>query len=285
MNIGDVTITTMVERHNETTIDFLSNASEEAVARHCDWLQPWALDDRGRLRFVIQALCVQSDGRKILVDTCIGARRLPGPYASLADDGSFLDALTAVGFGPDDVDLVVCTHLHFDHVGWNTIRDGDRWVPTFRNARYLVTRPEYEHWAAASGPDREGAVVLTFDDAVAPLAEAGVLDLVATTHQVTDDIRLVPTPGHSAGHVSVRVASRGRTALITGDCAHHPVQLAEPDWCTAADLDAATAAATRRRLVEEYADTDTLIIGTHFPPPSAGHLVTEAGRVRFRPVR
>jgi glyoxylase-like metal-dependent hydrolase (beta-lactamase superfamily II) len=283
--IGDITVTTVIERRTEVPRgDFLPTTTDDGLARHRDWLHPWALDDAGQLLFVIQALCVEAAGQKIVVDTCVGPRQLPEIYAWVANDGSFIKALAAAGFGRDDVDLVICTHLHFDHVGWNTMLEDGKWVPTFRKARYLVARPEYEHWKATSEEEKAASNVFNFDDAVTPLFDAGVVDLVGTDHRVSDAIRLVPTPGHTPGHVSVRITSQGEDALITGDCAHHPVQLAEPAWYSVADGDPEMSSATRRHLIGEYADTPVLIIGTHFRPPAAGHLVTDEGGVHFRPL-
>jgi glyoxylase-like metal-dependent hydrolase (beta-lactamase superfamily II) len=285
--IGDVTVSALVERRSETPLGFLPSASQETIAAHRGWLRPWALGEDDQLRFVIQALCLEVGGQRIVVDTCVGPRRLPEIYAWIANDGSFVEDLGAAGFGRDDVDLVICTHLHFDHVGWNTIREDGGWVPTFRRARYLISRPEYDHWRGMSEQEHAAGTVFNFDDAVTPLFTAGQVDLVDLAdadHRVNEAVRLVATPGHSPGHVSVRITSRGEDALITGDCAHHPVQFAEPDWYSTADIDAGRANATRRRLVREFTDTGTLIIGTHFPPPGAGHLVTDGGRVRFRPV-
>jgi len=236
------------------------------------------------LRFVIQALCLETGGGKIMVDTCIGPRQLPEAYAGLSNEGSFIETLTAAGFGRDDVDLVICTHLHFDHVGWNTIGENSQWIPTFRKARYVVAKPDYEHWKAASGEEKASPNLPSCDDALLPLFDAGVVDLVEVDHRVSDAIRLVSTPGHTPGHVSVSITSQGESALITGDSAHHPVQLEEPGWFSLADADPGMSSATRRRLVREYADTSVLIVGTHFPPPTAGHLVTTQNGVRFLPV-
>lgn len=282
--VGHATITMIIERHNAVEAgSFIPRAAGGVLQRHRDWLQPWAVNDAGQLRFVMQAVCLETAGQKIIVDTCVGARELPGVYAGLENDGSFIGALTAAGFGRDDVDLVICTHLHFDHVGWNTIREGGQWVPAFRRARYLIARPEYEHWAAASEEERASSNVLNFGDTIVPLVRAGVADLVETDHRVSDTIRLVPTPGHTPGHVSVSIGSGRDAALITGDCAHHAVQLADPGCCSVADADPDMATATRHRLVREHADTGVLIIGSHFPPPGAGYLVTTDRGVRFRP--
>jgi len=158
-------------------------------------------------------------------------------------------------------------------------------VPTFPNARYVLARTEYEHWRDA-GPEAWAAQsAVSFADAVLPLVDAGVVDLVDPDHAITDDVALMPTPGHSPGHVSVRIRSGGAEACITGDCVHSPVQLAEPDWFTRVDHDRARSSATRHALVAECCDRDVLVIGTHFPPPTAGHLVTgPGGGVRFRPL-
>jgi glyoxylase-like metal-dependent hydrolase (beta-lactamase superfamily II) len=282
--IGDVTLTMVIERSNEmSAADFIPSAAGEPLERHRDWLSPWALSDGGHLRFVMQALCLEAGDTKIIVDTCIGPRRLPDIYAGLENDGSFIDRLAAIGFGRDDVDLVINTHLHFDHVGWNTSYEDGRWVPTFRTARYVVARPEYEHWKSVPEEERLPANVINFDDAVTALVTAGVADLVETDHQVSGAVRLIPTPGHTPGHVSVSITSQGEAALITGDCAHHPVQLAEPGCCSLADADPGQASATRERLIRDYADTGVLIIGSHFPPPGAGHLVRTSRGVRLQP--
>lgn len=283
--VGSVRVTPVVERTSSVPVTaFFPSATAAAVAGH-DWLHPWAVDDAGAIRIVIQALGVEAGGRRILVDTCVGARPLPEPYAAMADDGGFLRALTAAGFGPEAVDVVVCTHLHFDHVGWNTTWDGTRWVPTFPNARYLLARAEFEHWRAAGPEAWATQSAVSFADAVLPLVDAGVVDLVAPDHVITDEVALVATPGHSPGHVSVRIRSGGAEAIITGDCVHSPVQLAEPDWFTRVDHDPDRSSATRRALVAECCDRDVLVIGTHFPPPTAGHLVSSpGGGVRFRPL-
>ncbi len=190
----------------------------------------------------------------------------------------FLDNLAAAGFPLESIDVVLCTHLHFDHVGWNTRLVDGRWVPTFPNARYLFGRKEWEHWST-EGP---GGYAVTIDDAVRPLIEGGQADLVETDHRVCASVWLEATPGHTPGHVAVRVASGGQEALITGDLTHHPVQWAEPEWCAAPDTDLAQSAATRRRLISEHGDRETLVIGTHYAPPCAGHIVTIGGATQFK---
>jgi glyoxylase-like metal-dependent hydrolase (beta-lactamase superfamily II) len=283
--IGDVTVTRVVEQVITAAAgDLLPLASHDAIARHAEWLQPWAIDADDRLQLSIHALCVEANGQKLVVDTCFGPGPLPDTMRERCDDGSFLAALADADFARGDVDVVICTHLHVDHVGWNTMVEDGRRVPTFPNARYVLARAEFEHWHALSDEARSSGAVIRFDNSVVPLLEHGVVDLVEPDHRVNDVVRLTPTPGHSPGHVSVLITSQGETALVTGDCAHTPVQFAEPDWSCRVDFDAERAAVTRRRLIADYADTPVLVIGTHFPPPTAGHLVTTDVGVRFRPL-
>jgi glyoxylase-like metal-dependent hydrolase (beta-lactamase superfamily II) len=281
--IGDVTVTQVVEQPaGFPAAGFFPASTPETLSKHADWLEPWSLDDAD-LRISIHALCVESDGRKIIVDTCVGRRPLPELYQSMSNDGSFLTALTDAGFAPESVDTVICTHMHFDHVGWNTMEVDGQWVPTFMNARYLLTKVEYEHWMQASEEERNNAAAVTIHDAVMPLFDHRVVDLVDVDHQVTPDMSLEHTPGHTPGHVSVRIRSGGEEAIITGDCAHHAVQFAEPHWHATVDTDPDQSTASRRRIVAECCDQPVLVIGTHFPPPTAGHIVsTPDGGVRFQ---
>jgi glyoxylase-like metal-dependent hydrolase (beta-lactamase superfamily II) len=284
--IGDVTVTQVIEQPaGFPASGFFPTSTPDVLASHAHWLRPWSLDDDDNLVISIHALCVESEGRKIIVDTCVGQRPLPELFQHMSNDGSFLTALADVGFARETVDTVICTHVHFDHVGWNTMLVDGQWVPTFPNARYLLARPEYEHWIQATAEERHAVSAVTFDDAVLPLFDAGVVDLVEVDHRVTDAVSLEHTPGHTPGHVSVRIHSQGEAALITGDCMHHAVQLAEPDWHTMVDTDGDQSTATRQRLVAECRDQPVLVIGTHFPPPTAGHIVsTPDGGTRFQPL-
>ena len=243
---------------------------------NADWLRPYFLDDEGNMPLSIHALVLESEGQTIMVDTCIGNRPIEMvPQMSHLGEG-FLDELAAAGFEPGDIDIVLCTHLHFDHVGWNTILVDGEWVPTFPNARYLFGRTEYEYWDSGA----EGAAI-TFGDAVRPVLDAGLADLVDSDHQVTGEISLEPSPGHSPGHVSVRISSAGQEAVITGDLVHHPVQFSAPDWVMTADDDPSRASDTRRTFRDRYADSGILIFGTHFAGPSCGHLSNADGRWVF----
>jgi glyoxylase-like metal-dependent hydrolase (beta-lactamase superfamily II) len=276
--IGDVRISRIVEHEMTFPLaQLLSDATPEAVEPHRGWLAPNFIDDEGNCTLSIHAFVVESCGRRIVVDTCIGEHRDSSFAEMELETAPFLEDLAAAGFPRESVDIVLCTHMHFDHVGWNTMRVKDRWVPTFPNARYLFAREEWEHWNASA--DR--AFAEPFDEAVTPILEAGLADRVAADHRVTDEVALVSTPGHTPGHISIAIDSAGQRALITGDSTHHPVQWAEPDWGLHADVDGPLAAATRRELAREHAGSATRILGTHYAAPCSGRLVATATGVRF----
>jgi glyoxylase-like metal-dependent hydrolase (beta-lactamase superfamily II) len=282
--IGEVTVTKIVELEVTGGSRFiLPQATYEAVLP-IGWLQPDFADERGRLKMSIHALVVETQNgktgsRRILVDTCLGNdkenRRIP-TWNKLQT--SFLADLAAAGYPRETIDTVVCTHLHVDHVGWNTMLVEGRWVPAFQNARYLMGQVEYVHWTQQSEREDMAAVLA---DSVAPVWDAGLVDLVETDHRICDEICLVPTPGHTPGHVSVRISSRGETALITGDFMHHPCQIARPEWSSTADSDPAAARRTREAMLTSLAGTPTLVIGTHFAGRTAGRVVQDGDAFRL----
>ena len=273
-NVGDVTVTRVEESVIPLRPELLiPDVTSELIELERPWVDPY-FDHQGRIRLSVHSFVVVSAGITIVIDTCVGSaheRPLPG-------DPGFLDRLDgAVNGGLDAVDVVLCTHLHFDHVGWNTVVTQGVTVPTFPNARYLFGRTD---WEALAGHDREGVAGAS----IQPIVDAGSACFVGTDHRLTGEVRLLPTPGHTPGHVSVLIESAGQSALITGDTAHSPLQFAHPELAaTPFDSDSEQATDTRRMLVERYADTDTLILGTHFPPPTAGRLARRgAGAAIFR---
>lgn len=276
--IGDVEITRVVEVVTPTPGPMLiPDAVPESLTPLHDWLRPHFLDEQGRMLLSIHAFAIRSGDARIVVDTCLGAGKAR-PFPEWSDlQTSFLSDLEEAGFPPESVDRVLCTHLHFDHVGWNTIRDGDRWVPTFANARYLVGEPEWAFWEREDDPFAPEAK----SDSILPVFEAGLVDLVDTDHVVTDEVRLVPTPGHTPGHVSVAIESRGERAIITGDLFHHPLQMRHPDWDNVADVDRELARRTRLAFLEEHADQPVLVLGTHFNAPTSGRIVRDGDAYRF----
>lgn len=277
--IGRVTVTKIVELEVTGGSRFLlPQATYEAVLP-IGWLRPHFADERGRLRMSIHALVIETPDRRIVVDTCLGNdkqnRRIPA-WNNL--QGPFLADLAAARYPRESIDTVLCTHLHVDHVGWNTMLVDGKWVPTFPNARYLMGRVEFEHWRQEQERDDMRAV---FADSVAPIREAGLADLVETDHRLSDDISLVPTAGHTPGHVSVRIHSDGEEALITGDFMHHPCQIARPDWSSTADSDPEMAQHTRERMLAELCGRPVLVIGTHFAGATAGRIVRDGDAYRL----
>jgi glyoxylase-like metal-dependent hydrolase (beta-lactamase superfamily II) len=275
--IGDVRITKIPETMLHWPWKALVPGVTPELLAATPWMSPHFVDDDGKLVLSVHALVVESQGRTIIVDTCIGNDK-PRPTRSFNGLATpFLDRLADAGFDPDGIDAVFCTHLHVDHVGWNTRLVDGRWVPTFRNARHLFARTEYDHWIATDETELFGDVMA---DSVVPVVDAGLADFVDMDHRITDEVWLEPTPGHTPGHCSVHISSGGQDAVITGDMTHSPIQFAYP-LTSAADTDSAQADRTRAEFVARYRDTPTLIIGTHFAGPTAGRLVRDGDTIRF----
>ncbi len=273
--VGDVRITRIQELEAPGLGWLLPDATPENLAR-IDWIGPFLSADGDALASV-HALLIEAPGRTVVVDTCVGNDKERSIPFWNGLQTSFLADLEAAGPGVAAVDAVVCTHLHIDHVGWNTRLVDGRWVPTFENARYLLGRTEWEHWSRED--DAEQQQILA--DSVRPIFDADQVDLVESDHRICDELWLEPTPGHTPGHVSVRISSRGEDAVVTGDLMHHPSQAAHPDWCAVVDTDASQALDTRRAFLARYADTPTLVIGTHFAGPTAGRLVRDGEAYRL----
>ena len=277
--VGKVTVTKIVELEVTGGSRFILPQATYEEIRPIEWLRPHFADERGRLKMSIHALVLETPARRIVVDTCLGndkqGRRIP-TWNDL--QGPFLADLAAAGYPRESIDTVLCTHLHVDHVGWNTMLVDGKWLPTFPRARYLMGRIEFAHWRAQHERDDMAAV---FADSVAPIHDAGLADLVETDHQVCDEISLVPTIGHTPGHVSVRIRSEGEEALITGDFMHHPCQIAHPEWSSAADSDPGMARATREHMLSELSTHPVLVIGTHFAGATAGRIVKDGDAYRM----
>ena len=278
-DIGDVRITKVVELEAAGGLEFLLPQATPDALLEIDWLRPQFIDERGRLVASVHALLIAAGSRRIVVDTCLGhdkqQRPVPG-WNGLRTP--FLRDLERAGFAREAVDTVICTHLHIDHVGWNTMLVDGRWVPTFPNARYLIVAPELAYWRDQT---EDPGHVVAFADSVRPVVDAGLVDLVPADHVVCDQVRLEPTRGHTPGHVSVRIASRGEEALITGDFLHHPCQMAHPEWAATVDYDRAVSTATRHEVFGRLAGTATLLIGTHFAGPTAGRVVRDGAAYRL----
>jgi glyoxylase-like metal-dependent hydrolase (beta-lactamase superfamily II) len=273
--VGRVKITRIVEMDLPVPATVIPQATAEEL-RKSAWLYPHFVGEDDTLKLSVHALLVEAPGLKLVVDTCVGNDRPREITGGLPLATPFLKHLGEVGWSRDGVDAVVCTHLHVDHVGWNTMLDNGKWVPTFPRARYLIGRLELEFWNAHD--DQEQQAML--GDSVKPIFDAGLAHLVELDHVISPEIRLTPSIGHTPGHVSVMIESEGERAVITGDMMHHPCQLAHPEWYLGDD-DRTLAALTRSRLLAEWADQPILVIGTHFAAPTAGRVVRDGAAFRF----
>lgn len=277
--VGRVRITRVVELEIAGGSRFILPDATPEACREIGWMAPHFMTADGELIMSVHALVIDTGERRILVDTCIGNDKVRTIPAWDHLQTHFLEDLSAAGYPPERIDTVLCTHLHVDHVGWNTRLVDGRWVPTFPQARYLFARSEWEHWDANEDEAAYGPVLA---DSVRPIVEAGLADLVDMDAVVCPEVRLQPTPGHTPGHVSVLIEDGGQRALITGDFVHHPCQMARPEWGSSADWDGAAARATRERMLAELAAEGCLVIGTHFATPTAGHVRPDGPAYRFQ---
>jgi glyoxylase-like metal-dependent hydrolase (beta-lactamase superfamily II) len=275
--IGTARITQIVELTTASLgPHLLPQATPEAVGA-IPWMSPF-LDDDNRIVLSMHTFLVESGDQVIMVDTCLGndkPRRYP---AWNKMQGDFLERMEYAGFATSRIDTVLCTHMHLDHVGWNTRLVDSKWVPTFPSAQYLYAEDEWEFWRnEETGRDDDPVL----EDSVQPIFDAGLAQLVGNDHVVNDEIRLESTPGHTPGHVSIHITSAGEEAIITGDMMHHPCQIPHPDWASTFDHDTSESTRTRESFLSKYADKPTLILGTHFTAPTAGRIVTDGDTFRL----
>ena len=275
--IGDVTVTRVVEIEATGGMSRVIPDAKRERLKEIPWMYPHFADENGRMRGAIHALIVETPNRTIMVDTCVGNDKERGNPAWNQLQTEFLGDMEKAGYVLDAIDTVLCTHLHIDHVGWNTMLVDGKWVPTFPKARYLIGQVEFAHWQADTDKDQ----VAVMNDSVLPVFDANLVDLVETDYKISDEISLIPTVGHTPGHVSVMIKSNGEEAMITGDFIHHPCQFAHPEWSSSFDTDPEQSAQTRREVFDKYADTPTLIIGTHFATPTAGYLRRDGDAYRL----
>lgn len=271
-NIGTTEIIQIIEiEENEIFASFIPEAKSENILK-IKWLQSHFADEKGVLKALVQSFLIKSNGKNILIDTCNGnGKDRPNvpTWGKLNTD--FLKKFDEIGVAPENIDFVACTHLHFDHVGWNTKSVDGKWIPTFPNAKYLFSKEEYDYWIKK--PEKE--MIDDFngiDDSVTPIIEAGLAEFVADDYHIDENIRLIPTPGHTPHHVSVVIESNGKKAIISGDTLHHPCQVAHQEWTTLADTYPDQTIKTRRKLLNEVKDTEILLIGSHFANPVAGKI-------------
>lgn len=276
--IGDVKISRVIEFQTQWDgTMLLPNATGDAVKKERDWLYPAFSDEAGKLRMSIHSLVIESLGKRIIVDTCIGNDKVRSNPEWNKMQLPFLQDLYKAGYTRESIDNVICTHLHIDHVGWNTMLQNDKWVATFPNARYLIGGTEWDFFSRQQDEFFKAPV----DDSVRPIFAQGRAELVDDKRKITDEVWLESTPGHTPGHFSVRISSKGHDAVITGDLMHHPIQCRYPEWDDNFDVDLPQAKKTRRAFCERYADTGIMVLGTHFATPSAGKIIKRDDSFRF----
>lgn len=271
--LGDITVHRIVEQEEPLfdPLTFFPTLTAELLAENRSWLEPAALDPAsGKVILTVQSYLVRTPHHTILVDSCVGndKPRPLRPFWHMLKGESFMQGLAAAGVSPADVDFVMCTHLHVDHVGWNTRLENGRWVPTFPNARYLFSERELAYWTDQHAKEPIACIA----DSVLPILDAKQADLVKSDHALDDHVRLMPTPGHTPDHFAVGLGRGTDAAVLTGDLIHSPLQTRYPHISMRADTDPAQAAATRTGFLERYCDTGTLCCTAHFPQPSTGRI-------------
>ena len=277
LKIGSIEIQQVVEMQSPLfpVAEFLPTSSTEQVNQLKPQFEPWALcPQTGKLILAIQTYVLKTSHHTILVDTCVGCDKTSAiPVWHMRNDRSWLQRLIAVGVPPESVDYVFCTHLHGDHIGWNTQLIDGRYRPVFPNARYIFSTAEIDFASQSTLENRK----LAYAQSVLPIMEAGQAQIVDSDFALDDEVWLTPTPGHTPGHVAVNIKSAGLEAIIVGDAIHSPLQCVHPEWSASPDSDPALAATTRTHLLETCAADNKLVLTAHFPLPSTGK-VTAAVR-------
>ncbi|MBL1112334.1 MBL fold metallo-hydrolase [Streptomyces sp. 110] len=284
VTLGDVTVTRVEEYFGSVDLaprTFFPESPERVWEDNASWLAPDFYDPAAdNVRSAIQTWVLRSEGKTILVDTGVGNHK-HRPYAPVWGylNTDFLGNLARAGVRPEDVDVVINTHLHVDHVGWNTRLDGRQWVPTFPNATYLMPERDFEFW----NPENEHKTVFgrgnqnVFEDSVAPIREAGKALLWDGTLDIDTNLRLELAPGHTPGSSVLALDSRGDRALFVGDMLHNPVQIADPDTNSCFCEDPAESRATRRRVLGRAADQNALVFPAHLGGHGAAEVRREGG--------
>jgi len=275
IKLGEISIERVVEQQAPIfeALEFFPTLSKQLLEENRSWLQPTFLDPAtGKLVLCFQSYIVRTPHHNIMIDTCIGNHkpRPQRPMWHMQNSDRYEKGLAATGLGLDDIDFVMCTHLHVDHVGWNTRLENGRWVPTFPKAKYLFAERELAHWSQKQKEDPANHPWIT--DSVLPIVEAKRSEIVKSNHTLNDLVQLIPTPGHTIDHFSVHVGKPGQDAVITGDMIHSPIQARYPELGMRADYDSKQAGVSRRQLFGRFCDTPTLFCMAHFPSPSTGRI-------------
>ncbi|MBB44125.1 MAG: MBL fold metallo-hydrolase [Rhodospirillaceae bacterium] len=252
----------------------LSKLAEEMGSR---LITPGTLD----LSLSFHSFLIRSHKYTILVDTCCGnGKNRPNRVDWHLRDGPFLNNLSARGVKPEDVDIVMCTHLHADHVGWNTIMDNGDWVPTFPNAQYLFAESEYDFWIKEQKNSSSPILLGSYEDSVLPIMQSGQGKLVDSNYQIETGLNFEPAYGHTPGSIILHVEEGGREAIVCGDVMHHPVQVRYPNWSSAFCEDPILSAKYRWDMLTRFSGTGAIILPAHFLSPFYGPIEKERNGFR-----
>ena len=272
ITLKDIAIYPVVEQQGPffKAHEFFPTLSKELFEENRSWLVPEFIDASGGVLLCIQGFVIKTARHNILIDACVGnhKHRPMRPVWNLMNSDRFEKGLAATGLTVNDIDYVMCTHLHGDHVGWNTRLENGRWVPTFPKAKYIMADRELEHWTAREKENPASFPWIT--DSVLPIIAAKREQIVKSDFAFSEQVRLVPTPGHTIDHFAVMVGEPGRDAFITGDMIHSPIQGRYPELGMFADYDSAEAGKTRRKIFDQFCEQSTIICASHFPAPSTG---------------
>lgn len=288
--IGETIVTRVYEQMGPgfPAARMLPGWDPEILKEHGGWLSPNFYEAAsGKFISSIHSWVIKTRHHTILVDTCCGnGKDRPGFERFHMLDTPYLERLRAAGVAPEQVDYVMCTHLHVDHVGWNTRLLDGRWVPTFPNAKYVFSRVEADHWDPAKNKELTPAQAAIFIDSVLPVIAAGQAQVVEMTDQlgdgqICDGLLIEPAPGHAPGHVVLRLLSGGDEGIFIGDVMHHPIQVYRPEWSSGFCADPKQAEASRRRVLEQCCETGALVFPAHFGAPHVGRVRRAGAGYRF----
>jgi glyoxylase-like metal-dependent hydrolase (beta-lactamase superfamily II) len=282
LDLGGITVHRIVEQEAPLfqVSDFFPTITKEMLDENRAWMEPKYFTG-GKVVLCVQSYIVKTPHHTIMIDSCVGnhKHRPARPFWHMMKSDQYERNLAAAGFGVGDIDYVMCTHLHGDHVGWNTRLDNGRWVPTFPKAKYVFADREFEFWAQKEKEDASKVPWMT--DSVMPVVAAGRHELVRSDHALGDLVQLLPTPGHTIDHFSVQVGKPGQDAIITGDMIHSPIQARYPELVHFVDYDPQEGVRSRRKVFERVSDTSTLMCMAHFASPSIGRMTRWGEGFRF----